>query len=286
MTYGFIVAHESETLITYFVPALAIFESILAQCRLSDFTLEDLFSLTPIVERLETIAEAPLVNIKRPIGRPIFQEFMKLLEESTLVNAGEKQYILGKRLQQLLLQKPDGDTSRLDLLLDSIYLESITLPIKSENISSGSQKSLLVFSILLELGHGHLIDQFQRYYLTDTRLPFDIQELSRALSKMRAKDADKLAQDFSKRQWAYCPMIYEYGVSLTCLPQTVFPIHHMRRINDKGGTAKLWQIEVLEEFVGPKLREVASLASYLGSSDNLGLVSLFLSSLKLLTTKT
>jgi hypothetical protein len=52
----------------------------------------------------------------------------------------------------------------------------------------------------------------------------------------------------------------------------VIPICRKEKINNKGGTAPLWQIEVPEEFVGPRLRDVIPSARFFDLNDNGGWV--------------
>jgi len=103
-------------------------------------------------------------------------------------------------------------------LLDYAYSKCKIVPVVSGQISKNGDPGLYVFSILLELGYGDLIDKFQR-------------------------------------------------------------------LGHTGGTATLWQVEVLENYVDHRLREVAASAQRNDSKDTLGyvsdIISLLILSLKL-----
>ncbi|KAG8525536.1 uncharacterized protein KY384_009180 [Bacidia gigantensis] len=277
MVYGFVVAHDAETMMTYFVPATKIFESIYRQCGLIDLPLQDFFGLEGSqVDARDRESDpssktgAPVRRFEQPASDSIFQMFMDKLRLHTTRNVDQQQYILTPSLEEWFLVKANPNASHLDLLLDFVYAQKIIVPVDADKVSDGSQKCLLVFSILLQIGHGDLIDKFQERGLIDSRLPFERAQVVDTIVQMGVQDAQEIAQQFSEKQWAYLPMIFQYGARLVCPPQMIVPIHQKQRINTKGGIATLWHIVVLEAFVDQALREVASNARYDDPSDHLG----------------
>lgn len=97
---------------------------------------------------------------------------------------------------------------------------------------------------------------------------------------MGASNSDQRATDFDNIQWRFCPAQFDLDMGREFWKNRILPICSRQPINlTKGGTAKLWQIAVLEEFVGKELREVVKNSVYdpkvYGGQhqDNLGPVS-------------
>jgi hypothetical protein len=137
-----------------------------------------------------------------------------------------------------------------------------------------------VFCILLLLDYGHLVARcFQREGKVDKSLPVDLLTLRNVLHKhskcvgMSEEEADKLAVDFNREQWRFCPAKFELEMGRNFGKDRVLPFVIRQPINFKGGTATLWQVEVLEEFVGLKLRETVRSSRYDNRKDSLGYVS-------------
>jgi hypothetical protein len=90
---------------------------------------------------------------------------------------------------------------------------------------------------------------------------------------MSEEEAEKLAVDFNREQWRFCPAKFELEMGRNFGKDRVLPFFIKEPINFKGGTASLWQIEVLEEFVGLKLRKTVRSSRYNSRKDSLGYVS-------------
>jgi hypothetical protein len=154
------------------------------------------------------------------------------------------------------------------------------LPISERNICSSHNCASLIFCILLEMGAGSVIHYFYRLGLYDSRLgDLDSGSLQQTLkhSDLGSKegiDIEEFAKDFAKRQWRYCPVKFEFEDMKDCKPQQIIPIHKKEAINDKGFTASVWQVEVLEEFIGPPMRKVIATSRYTDVGDGLGQVRL------------
>jgi hypothetical protein len=152
------------------------------------------------------------------------------------------------------------------------------LPITKEELCS-KNSALLVFSILLELGRGEYVNIFDRKGLTD-RLPIDMRTLEYELgdSEIPKTTVESLCAGFNEIQWRYCSPRFEFRRRREYLANHVVPILRKEAINTKGGTAKVWQIQVLEEFIEPDLRTVIQSSKFRGAStdpsDTLGWVKL------------
>jgi hypothetical protein len=137
---------------------------------------------------------------------------------------------------------------------------------------------IVVFSILLKIGHGDLIHHFRSYDIYDSTLPIPLYVLKETLLRMIKYhqlriDPDALAKEFDNEQWQFCPAKLENDEEHDFPKNRIIPIYKKEKINGKGGTATLWQIEVLEEFVHPSLREVVKTSRYENEEDQMGPVS-------------
>mgnify|MGYP001581328653 FL=1 len=92
-------------------------------------------------------------------------------------------------------------------------------------------------------------------------------------AKISMSNADELVDGFDKLQWKFCPAIFEMGMGREFQENEILPFCKKEKINEKGATAELWQIEIPEEFVGPKLRAVVKDGKYDDPNDDLGPVS-------------
>ena len=159
-------------------------------------------------------------------------------------------------------------------LLEAAYRsqDEPALPIDPDYVRRND--SLLIFSILLQLDRGNLIDRFHMLGLGDY-LPIELSSLKARLGDLgiSAADADSLAERFDKQQWRYCPAKFRLNARRNYLPSHIIPISKKEPINAKGGTATVWQIEVLEEFVEERLRKVVPTSRFGEPGDSLGYVS-------------
>jgi hypothetical protein len=177
-----------------------------------------------------------------------FREFKDVLSDATVTGLCGRRYVRVTKLIEWM--ESDAELSRVEILLDYAYPNRRTPqpPLGAEEICKGQDSCALVFSILLELGHGELIDLFEKRGLRDSRLPISLAELK--------EKAPAIAEAFNRKQWAFCPANFDYRYSSQVYHRDrIIPICRQLQINDKGGTAQLWQIVVREEFVKPKLRK-------------------------------
>ena len=177
-----------------------------------------------------------------------FRDFKEALGDATVTALCGRRYVRVSRLIEWM--ESDAEPSRMEILLDYAYPNRRTPqpPLGAEDICKGQDSCVLVFAILLELKHGELIDVFEKRGLRDNRLPISLAELK--------EKAPSIAEDFNREQWAFCPANFDYSYSSQYYHRDrMIPICNKRQINDKGGTAQLWEIVVQEEFVKPRLRE-------------------------------
>jgi hypothetical protein len=222
-----------------------------------------------------------MADSTHPVQDPVIVDFKNMLRRCTLQAVCGRQYVLVEKLTKWLKGKrPGHPTSQAFHLLQAVYrsrnLDSPAPPISIERLCHPKTPSLLVFSILLHLDRGALVDCFARQGIIDARLPIDLLYLRKKLEALKSKelpDPVELADKFDRIQWRFYAPKLEFDMDSDYVENAILPINKWRRINDKGGTAEVFQIEVLEEFVGDELKEVVKSSGFNNPSDGLGYVS-------------
>lgn len=203
------------------------------------------------------------------------RNFKSTLKECMVPAVCGRSYVRILKLTQWLNSKVRSEgwePTQVRLLLDYAYSrrDRPTHPITKEQLCDSKDGCLLIFCILLELDRGDLIDKVWRQDKTDNDLPIDLRALRETFEELDVPDSDKVAADFDKQQWKYCAAKLDLNKGRQYPESKIMPFHRREEINKKGGTAQLWQIEVLEEFVGPSLREAVKESRYDPMDDGLG----------------
>ena len=192
----------------------------------------------------------------------IVNDFNDVLATLTLKAFCGRDFIRVERLKEWLqntrLSPIDGQPRRqIDLLAHVAYGDrlwnSIYPAIEPSTLMNDCP---LTFCILVELQHGHEVNEFHRHHLTDLNLrTMDSSQLRATIeNNMKIKDAASLAKSFDELRWKYFVPEFDLRQAENYSKNCILPI--TKRIEIKtGGTAKLYRIEVLEEFVGEKLRK-------------------------------
>ena len=215
--------------------------------------------------------EFSLENKVKPIINPslywshdlIIHEFKAKLEECTARAICGRLYVrVAKLVEWMKSHRPGESASQAACLLRAVYTQWKwpRLPNETYRISNANNRqsaALLVFAILLELGSAEHIHLFLRHGF-HKNLPIDLFQLRDKIAKIIADrtEADILADRFNQVQWRYCAAIFEYNMAVDIGRDMVIPICAKERINNKGGTADLWWIQVPEEFVSKELQKV------------------------------
>lgn len=226
------------------------------------------------------MADSSHLDYQAPI-----REFKTQLEQYTVVGKCEPAYILTEKLKTWLKSKTGSgrnETTQVERLLDATYSSSgrpgadVSLPVTIEEFCSGQNCSLLVFSILLELRYGHLVDLFQPEGIVDRNIPVKYLD---AL-KDQVKDISEqhgipdLAERFYEMQWRFCAAQLRLRDRQNYVPNHIIPIIDRQEISKKkGATAEVYQIIIPEEFVEDRLREFVPASRFDNPEDNLGPVS-------------
>jgi len=195
-----------------------------------------------------------------------YLDFKSELKDCTFTAVDGRSFVLVDRLTLWMKSESRSGNSHLSRLLAAAYpnLDQADYPITQEELSQPSDfKHLLIFCILVEIGSEELLMKFfKKREKSDANLPIDLRWLVSSLKEMGVEHHEQAAAKFDKTQWKYCPAILELNMRGSYLSNHIMPFSRKERINSKGGTASLWQIEIPEAFVGPKLREAVPWSRY------------------------
>jgi len=156
----------------------------------------------------------------------------------------------------------------------SAKIETLLKPDVDDILAEGDRSFARILSILCELRLVKVIHQFRNKNLRDRDLPIEQSKLLDRFREMAdaglilVTDCEHLAHSFYQKQWKYCAEIIGADEFRDYDHDSIIPIHHKEVITDKGGTAKLWRIVVLKEFVHENLQNEAREYVPLGSKDD------------------
>ena len=216
-------------------------------------------------------------------------ELNRVIVELTVTAVCGREFVrVGKLKEWLSSPGPPAEygsqRKQIDLLAHAAYAHSLENSIHPPIHESTLLRTCpLTFCILVKLGHGHLIESFQRQHLDDSNL--NTMESSTLQAKIESIASDpnlnnkyspnealSLARKFDELRWKFFVPTFELHQGDVFSKNHILPIVKKRPMNPKGGTAKLYRIEVLEEFVGTSLRDAVS-SSVHDKKDEFGKVS-------------
>ena len=197
----------------------------------------------------------------------IIDQFHFQLKQCEILAACGRKFFLIEQLKSWLTHG-----ARLPSLLEEVYSsrDRPAWPIQPSEITDINNSFLLTFSILLKIGRGNFIHEFHRRDFGDWKLPIilpELEDLLRQLERERIGNAKAIIDQFDEHQWSFCPPKFEFRRERRLLSRQILPILNKKQINQKGGTADIWLIEVPEQFVGATLREAAANARYTVSNE-------------------
>ena len=158
-------------------------------------------------------------------------------------------------MKQWWLRKPDpaSDQSNLLRVLDEIPSGDYPrLLLNPQKLFMGKPTSLVVFSLLLKLDRGQLIDCFYDSGIFDNDLTFahhkSLRENLRRI--IPYPEVDAVLQDFNEQKWQFCPLALSLNMSRS-LHDTRFipPFCHKIKMGDNGGTASVYCIAVQKDLI-------------------------------------
>lgn len=166
-----------------------------------------------------------------------------------------------------MIQKASGSNkSNGERLIEAVNPPIAHLGCHPRSILEGDQSCVLVFSWLLERDYGRLINVFQNAGVNDQKLQdiyyelADKSDLKRELEELIIPglkiNFKKLAIDFEKSRWEFCPVYLKSGIDNKPFADKLFiPFCARKGVNEKGGTGSVFQVAIQEEFVSEDIRK-------------------------------
>ena len=131
----------------------------------------------------------------------------------------------------------------------------------THSLIKGEGQCLLVFSILLFIGRGDLIDLFRSAKIVDQNLETSshyYKELRDELNQNNIAGVDSIIADFEREKWPFCPAKLKLNMEEKYHGgQYILPYVRRKKIN-KGGTAVVSKVTIQEDMVPEELRKELS----------------------------
>ncbi|KAK8006643.1 hypothetical protein PG991_012940 [Apiospora marii] len=134
--------------------------------------------------------------------------------------------------------------------------------LKASDLGKGDRHCYIVFAILLNLDCGYLIHTFQRFNITDgalqnQRLP-NLDALKEELQRY-VSGVDMLVSKFDDARFMFQHVPIDLNMSAVYSDRGrgrwISPYCRRQLINNKGGTAQVWQVSMQDKILSPGLKE-------------------------------
>lgn len=200
----------------------------------------------------------------------LIAEYRQFVQECEVQSFCGRQFIRIRRLREWM------EPRKSDLLFEAYRRREPWEQPSIHKIWDDPNGAWLVFAILLEINHGDLIDLFLRLGFRNLPIPRDMlrQQLAQYAVEphFTREEVDRIVELVDKRQFAFCPVHLDIGHDKYYSERYILPIHSRKVINHKGGTASIWQVEILEEFLEPGLRRVLERSRFESDANPPGIV--------------
>ncbi|QDS74920.1 hypothetical protein FKW77_004200 [Venturia effusa] len=158
--------------------------------------------------------------------------------------------------------REDGLATNCARLLQVAFAEhtrSYHQPLQASQVCSDVDSCCLVFSILLDIGHPELLDVFHAAKIFDHHLSSADYYYPELRARLAADSYDpgeisKIIADFDRNKRSYCVAEFKQRSDSFHNGKWILPICKKERINNKGGTAAIWQILVKSEVLPEELK--------------------------------
>lgn len=161
----------------------------------------------------------------------------------------------------------DGKTiSQFHRILLNVYEDKQFWMVLDEKVD---KKMDIVFCILLSIGQPHAVKDFQAAGIVDKKLPMRLATLDSKIRghringryQLSQSERTWLAKQFDNRQWKFRPHVFKIDDDECLSPNCILPIYNKEPIvNDEqktkqGGTARVYRLKILEEFLDFEIRK-------------------------------
>jgi hypothetical protein len=190
---------------------------------------------------------------------PTINGFKEWINLHTVKAVSGKAFVATESLRHWL-QSETGGGDAAKTIFDSLLKAPLPTTPDDESKSLAFSNSDLLLCILLQLDKGHHFPDLRKLGISNQSLPISKQDLH-TLAKVLEENETSFAVDFFEAQWLFCSVVFELEGCYEVYTETPIPIYSQNLIAE-GRTAKVYEVAIPEEFVGPNLRSVASAARY------------------------
>ncbi|KAK8862219.1 hypothetical protein PGQ11_008454 [Apiospora arundinis] len=142
--------------------------------------------------------------------------------------------------------------------------------LKASDLEKIGRESYIVFAILLNLDCGFLIRTFQRFGITDGNLSNEglsnLDTLKEDLQQSSVSDVNKLLNMFDDMRFMFQHVVMDLNTPTVYSDRRrgrwISPFCRRQLINNKGGTAQVWQVSVQDRFLSTGLKERLKRSEY------------------------
>ncbi|KAK6824952.1 hypothetical protein PG987_012446 [Apiospora arundinis] len=142
--------------------------------------------------------------------------------------------------------------------------------LKASDLGKIGRESYIVFAILLNLDCGFLIRTFQRFGITDGNLSNEglsnLDALKEDLQQSSVSDVNKLLNMFDDMRFMFQHVVMDLNTPTVYSDRRrgrwISPFCRRQLINNKGGTAQVWQVSVQDRFLSTGLKERLKRSEY------------------------
>ncbi|KAL5371662.1 hypothetical protein DPSP01_014098 [Paraphaeosphaeria sporulosa] len=189
-------------------------------------------------------------------------QFRKQLDDYKVMPAyeGGREYIRSSQLMKWMgsgtITEDGRAYTNAERLLWSVYGKRQSFPPISHSkiCDNGSDRCVVVFSILLEINLGHMIDQVQKQDIVDQYIPMSLGSLKEKFQTIDKARGIEYAERFDKAQWKFRPLTLRWDMDKDVPEQRIIPIVRKQEIG-RGGQARVYSIVVQEDYVNQQLRD-------------------------------
>ncbi|KAF2490635.1 hypothetical protein BU16DRAFT_622209 [Lophium mytilinum] len=176
---------------------------------------------------------------------------------------GKQFFVATEKLAEWMLRKdPHRSSPNAAKLLLEAYRRNhreTFQPEFSVPIFTGDKRCILVFSILLTLDIGDLVDIFQRARIYDKNLAFAhrcYKDLEEELKMRNIQDVARIIIKFEEAKWSYCPARISMDMEERFHRGTILPFCRRQRVNTEGGTAEVYRVSLQEDLVPDEMKKI------------------------------
>ncbi|KAI9687319.1 MAG: hypothetical protein M1822_002362 [Bathelium mastoideum] len=180
---------------------------------------------------------------------------------------GRRFYHVDAIVEWMQRLEPGNSLRNAELLIREVRPVRPGFNLDIEKFLYGPDRCLVVLAILVTQKRGHLIDILRRSGIVDQHLTYltenNFRDLRNELEAGHISDRKEICSDFESDLWSFCPATLSLRMNGRYhTGQYIMPFCQKQQVNEKGGTAQVYEVVVQEDFVPKPLREKLQRAKF------------------------